>query len=71
MGCCMHKELNSVKGGNSFMMVWWVEAGATGPVLLNEWRVRTQVKLFFKNMKPYKQILTAHSTGSIQALNHR
>jgi len=34
MGCCMHKELNSVKGGNSSMMAWWVEAGATGPMLL-------------------------------------
>ncbi|KAH9946519.1 hypothetical protein B0H21DRAFT_693524, partial [Amylocystis lapponica] len=33
-GCSMHKELNSVKGGNTSMMGWWKEHGVDGPVLL-------------------------------------
>ncbi|TFK51627.1 hypothetical protein OE88DRAFT_1734680 [Heliocybe sulcata] len=34
LGCCMHKELNSVKGGNAAMIAWWVQNGVPGPVLL-------------------------------------
>ena len=26
-GCCMHKEMNSVKGGNAALVAWWVEGG--------------------------------------------
>ncbi|RDX46785.1 hypothetical protein OH76DRAFT_1442708 [Lentinus brumalis] len=33
-GCCMHKELNSVKGGNARMVAFWAAAGHEGPVLL-------------------------------------
>ena len=33
-GCCMHKELNAVKGGNTRMRAWWEENKVTGPVLL-------------------------------------
>ncbi|KAG2337689.1 hypothetical protein BDR05DRAFT_1004857 [Suillus weaverae] len=33
-GCSMHKELNSVKGGNVAMMKWWVDNGVPTPVLL-------------------------------------
>ena len=33
-GCCMHKELNSVKGGNAHMMEFWKKACLTGPVPL-------------------------------------
>ncbi|KAF8066031.1 hypothetical protein FPV67DRAFT_1417864 [Lyophyllum atratum] len=33
-GCCMHKELNSVKGGNVAMMAWWGQNNVTGPVKL-------------------------------------
>jgi hypothetical protein len=33
-GCCMHKELNSVKGGNARMMEFWKKAGLTGPIPL-------------------------------------
>ncbi|KZP19697.1 hypothetical protein FIBSPDRAFT_1045302 [Athelia psychrophila] len=33
-GCCMHKDLNSVKGGAKAMMAWYAESGATPPVLL-------------------------------------
>ncbi|KAH9848418.1 hypothetical protein C2E23DRAFT_739684 [Lenzites betulinus] len=33
-GCCMHKELNSVKGGNTEMVAYWATAGVQGPVLL-------------------------------------
>jgi hypothetical protein len=33
-GCCMHKELNSCKGGNSQMMAMWSKAGLVGPVKL-------------------------------------
>ena len=33
-GCSMHKDLNSVKGGNKAMMSWWSENGETGPVRL-------------------------------------
>ncbi|KAJ8489944.1 hypothetical protein ONZ51_g2649 [Trametes cubensis] len=33
-GCCMHKELNAVKGGNTRMMKFWSAAGLQPPVLL-------------------------------------
>lgn len=33
-GCCMHKEMNSVKGGNKRMMAFWNESGLTPPVSL-------------------------------------
>jgi hypothetical protein len=33
-GCCMHKEMNSVKGGNTAMMAYWEEEGLQGPVKL-------------------------------------
>ncbi|PCH39157.1 hypothetical protein WOLCODRAFT_21365 [Wolfiporia cocos MD-104 SS10] len=33
-GCCMHKELNSVKGGNTKMTSFWSKARLTGPLLL-------------------------------------
>jgi hypothetical protein len=33
-GCCMHKELNSVEGGNTRMMVWWTENKIIGPIKL-------------------------------------
>src|SRR6266849_5619527 len=33
-GCCMHKELNTCKGGNAHMMAWWAKAKVTGPVKL-------------------------------------
>jgi hypothetical protein len=33
-GCCMHKELNSCKGGNSSMTAWRAESGLTGSVKL-------------------------------------
>ncbi|GLB36791.1 hypothetical protein LshimejAT787_0310830 [Lyophyllum shimeji] len=33
-GCCMHKELNSVKGGNVRMIAWWAENNITGPIKL-------------------------------------
>ncbi|OBZ67070.1 hypothetical protein A0H81_13053 [Grifola frondosa] len=32
--CCMHKELNSVKGGNTKMVTFWEAAGLTGPIKL-------------------------------------
>jgi hypothetical protein len=33
-GCCMHKELNAVKGGNAAMTTWWAANDIPGPVLL-------------------------------------
>ncbi|KAJ7021279.1 hypothetical protein C8F04DRAFT_973055, partial [Mycena alexandri] len=33
-GCCMHKDLNSFKGGNNEMMLEWKKLGVTGPILL-------------------------------------
>ncbi|KAG2126403.1 hypothetical protein BD769DRAFT_1668415 [Suillus cothurnatus] len=33
-GCCMHKDLNAVKGGNTCMQAWWGHNGVDGPVLL-------------------------------------
>ena len=33
-GCCMHKEMNSAKGGNSCMMGMWSKAGLVGPIKL-------------------------------------
>lgn len=33
-GCCMHKELNSVKGGATAMAAWWTESDVPGPILL-------------------------------------
>ncbi|KAJ7588345.1 hypothetical protein C8J56DRAFT_1050416 [Mycena floridula] len=37
-GCCMHKEQNSFKGGNSAMVAAWKALGAQGPMILaNKW----------------------------------
>ncbi|KIJ05843.1 hypothetical protein PAXINDRAFT_23055, partial [Paxillus involutus ATCC 200175] len=33
-GCCMHKELNSVKGGNAALLTFWSEHGLKPPILL-------------------------------------
>src|SRR5438046_9834364 len=33
-GCGCHKDLNTVRGGNAAMMVWWKEHNVSGPVLL-------------------------------------
>jgi len=33
-GCCMHKELNFCKRGNSSTTAWWAELGLSGPVKL-------------------------------------
>lgn len=33
-GCCMHKDLNSFKGGNTEMMLEWEKLGVAGPILL-------------------------------------
>ncbi|KIK78092.1 hypothetical protein PAXRUDRAFT_164931, partial [Paxillus rubicundulus Ve08.2h10] len=33
-GCCMHKELNVVKGGNACMQAWWGIRNIKGPILL-------------------------------------
>jgi len=33
-GCCMHKEMNSVKGGNAQMMVFWAKNNLPGPKML-------------------------------------
>jgi hypothetical protein len=33
-GCCMHKDLNSFKGGNTEMMPEWKKLGLVGPILL-------------------------------------
>ncbi|EIW58834.1 uncharacterized protein TRAVEDRAFT_101714, partial [Trametes versicolor FP-101664 SS1] len=33
-GCCMHKELNAVKGGNTRLMGYWAKAGVQPPILL-------------------------------------
>ncbi|KAF8233804.1 hypothetical protein L208DRAFT_1265063, partial [Tricholoma matsutake] len=33
-GCCMHKEMNSVKGGAQVMAEYWKVAGLVGPIKL-------------------------------------
>jgi len=33
-GCCMHKEMNSVKGGNTRMMAFWAQNGLVAPMKL-------------------------------------
>ncbi|KAG2074964.1 hypothetical protein BDR04DRAFT_1171787 [Suillus decipiens] len=33
-GCCMHKDLNAVKGGNARMQSWWAHHSVNGPILL-------------------------------------
>ncbi|EIN09749.1 hypothetical protein PUNSTDRAFT_67009, partial [Punctularia strigosozonata HHB-11173 SS5] len=33
-GCCMHKELNAFKGGNTAMMAMWVDRGIEPPMKL-------------------------------------
>ena len=34
VGCCMHKELNSVKHANLFMVKYWRDNKITGPILM-------------------------------------
>ncbi|KDQ56101.1 hypothetical protein JAAARDRAFT_48449 [Jaapia argillacea MUCL 33604] len=34
VGCCMHKDLNTVRYGALVMMLWWAAHGVPGPTLL-------------------------------------
>ncbi|TFY50881.1 hypothetical protein EVG20_g11277 [Dentipellis fragilis] len=41
-GCCAHKDLNAVKGGNAKMVAWWEENGQVAPIkLMNKDNART------------------------------
>lgn len=33
-GCCIHKDLNAVKGGNTWLQAWWALNEIDGPALL-------------------------------------
>ncbi|GJE89766.1 hypothetical protein PsYK624_058730 [Phanerochaete sordida] len=44
-GCCMHKELNSVKGGNAGLVEYWKALGHSAPVLLPNRDNRAVVEL--------------------------
>ncbi|KAJ7432104.1 hypothetical protein B0H11DRAFT_1890622 [Mycena galericulata] len=34
VGCCMHKDLNAHRGGNTRMMLYWEKNGLPGPIFL-------------------------------------
>ena len=44
-GCCMHKDLNTFKGGAVRLRTFWKEAGLEGPVGLLSWRQEEQEAL--------------------------
>jgi hypothetical protein len=33
-GCCMHKDLNAHKGGNTQLMLYWPKNNLVGPIVL-------------------------------------
>ncbi|KAJ7907868.1 hypothetical protein B0H13DRAFT_1618086 [Mycena leptocephala] len=45
-GCCMHKDQNSFKGGNTHMQTNWKELGVPGPIPLAKRSLRPQSDAF-------------------------
>ncbi|KAJ4484512.1 hypothetical protein C8R41DRAFT_921591 [Lentinula lateritia] len=59
-GCCMHKDMNSFKGGNSEMMAEWAELGVDPPVLLaNEANASILHKVLNPGLKPCHKVAAA------------
>ncbi|KAJ7075390.1 hypothetical protein B0H15DRAFT_791892, partial [Mycena belliarum] len=57
-GCCMHKDLNSFKGGNAEMMLEWKKLGQDGPVLLCNKANASILRHFLDHSFPKDAVLT-------------
>ncbi|KAJ6563864.1 hypothetical protein B0H19DRAFT_1067470 [Mycena capillaripes] len=51
-GCCMHKDMNSFKGGNAEMMLEWKKLGQDGPVLLCNKQNASILRHFLDRARP-------------------
>ncbi|KIJ12215.1 hypothetical protein PAXINDRAFT_83254, partial [Paxillus involutus ATCC 200175] len=66
-GCCMHKELNAVKGGNTAMTAWWQENGIEPPiVLMNKDNAAAAVS---GSSEVTKRALQVSGRGAVKALD--
>ncbi|KAF8209626.1 hypothetical protein K438DRAFT_2063060 [Mycena galopus ATCC 62051] len=66
-GCCMHKDLNSFKGGNTEMMLEWVKLGVLAPILLVNKENAALLRHVFDPAQPEDAILTEDQFRAFQA----
>ncbi|THU79181.1 hypothetical protein K435DRAFT_810923 [Dendrothele bispora CBS 962.96] len=59
-GCCMHKDQNSFKGGNTQMMSYWEKNSLEGPIVLaNKVNTATLQPVLNPNAQPGRQLTDA------------
>ncbi|RXW11523.1 hypothetical protein EST38_g14331, partial [Candolleomyces aberdarensis] len=62
-GCSMHKDLNTVKGGDEAMKTWWEESGNTPPMLLpNKWNAAASSTKGSAKVKKEQEVLKQGAT---------
>ncbi|KAF7301139.1 hypothetical protein MIND_00678300 [Mycena indigotica] len=75
-GCCMHKDMNSFKGGNVEMMGEWSKIGAGSPLpLANKQNAKILHQVFNAGARPYDQLtdvekdaLESTTCGGVKAM---
>lgn len=67
-GCCMHKEMNALKGGCAVMGEVYVEKGFTPPVFLMNKDNEAALKLGGAESAPGKRALSVSKGGAIKLL---
>ncbi|KAF7966578.1 hypothetical protein HWV62_37835 [Athelia sp. TMB] len=65
-GCCMHKEMNSVKGGNAAMVAFWPEAGIPGPMKLLNRDNAAAANLAGENSDARKRAMDVSQAGGVK-----
>ncbi|CUA76255.1 hypothetical protein RSOLAG22IIIB_12161 [Rhizoctonia solani] len=64
-GCCMHKELNAVKGGVSQMALAWNTNGLTPPIALNNKSATEWAAIFHNEKAPRGAVKLASLAGAL------
>jgi hypothetical protein len=65
-GCCMHKEMNTVKGGNARMMAWWSENNLEGPMKLHNRDNAAAVTLGANGDAAHDRAMEASQAGGVK-----
>ncbi|KAJ7740117.1 hypothetical protein B0H16DRAFT_1378659, partial [Mycena metata] len=66
-GCCMHKDLNSFKGGNTEMMLEWRKLGIAGPILLANKDNAALLQNLLDPAQPQDAVLTEDQLRAFEA----
>jgi len=68
-GCCMHKELNAVKGGNAAMTAWWQDNNIDGPIILMNRDNTAAVSIAPSGAVAAQRALAVSGRGAVKALD--